>query len=77
MVEVVMSQGALSKKAAAAYLSIGVRTLERLIDRGEIPIIQLGSRVLVRKGALDEFLKSREHRRRNGQGEAEGETRQQ
>jgi excisionase family DNA binding protein len=58
-----MEQGALGKKAAAAYLGIGVRTLERLIDRGEIPIVQVGRRVVIRKEALDAFLLAREHRR--------------
>ena len=71
-----MDQRALSKKAAAAYLGIGVRTLERWIHRGEIPIAQLGSRVLLRKEALDDFLKAREHRRGHGEGEGQGQARQ-
>jgi excisionase family DNA binding protein len=72
-----MEPGALDKKSAAAYLGIGMRTLERLINRGEIPIIKLERRVIIRKEALDEFLKAREHRRGHGEGEAEGETGQQ
>jgi excisionase family DNA binding protein len=67
-----MEQGAIGKKAAAAYLGIGLRTLERLIDRGEIPIIKLERRVLIRKVALDEFLKTREYRRRDVEGEGKG-----
>jgi excisionase family DNA binding protein len=47
-----MEQGAMGKKAAAAYLGIGVRTLERLIDRGEIPIIKLKRRVKARHNIL-------------------------
>jgi excisionase family DNA binding protein len=66
-----MEPGALDKKAAAAYLGIGMRTLERLINRGEIPIIKLERRVIIRKEALDEFLKAREHRRGHGEGEAD------
>jgi excisionase family DNA binding protein len=62
-----MEPGALDKKAAAAYLGIGMRTLERLINRGEIPIIKLARRVIIRKEALDEFLKAREHRRGYGE----------
>jgi excisionase family DNA binding protein len=58
-----MEPGALDKKSAAAYLGIGLRTLERLINHGEMPIIKLGRRVVIRKEALDAFLKAREHRR--------------
>ena len=54
-----MDQGALSKKEAARYLSISVRTLERLITTGELLIVKLQRRVLIRKKALDNFLKAR------------------
>jgi excisionase family DNA binding protein len=71
-----MEPGAMDKKAAAAYLGIGVRTLERLIERGEIPIVKLERRVILRKEALDEFLKVREHRRGHGKGEGQGQARE-
>jgi excisionase family DNA binding protein len=65
-----MDQGAMGKKAAAAYLGISTRTLDRLIASGDIPIVKLARRLLIRKEALDAFLKSREHRRGHGEGEA-------
>jgi excisionase family DNA binding protein len=60
----------LHKKAAAAYLGIGIRTLERLIRREEVPVIKLKRWVLIRKTALDEFLESKERRRARGEGES-------
>jgi excisionase family DNA binding protein len=65
-----MEPGALDKKSAAAYLGVGLRTLERLIEQGQIPTVKVGRRrVVIRKEALDEFLKAREHRRGDGEGE--------
>jgi excisionase family DNA binding protein len=58
-----MEPAALDKKAAAAFLGIGLRTLERLIGRGEIPVVKLGRRVVIRVEALNVFLRAREHRR--------------
>jgi excisionase family DNA binding protein len=69
-----MDQATLSKKAAATYLGISLRGLDRLIAQGEIPIIQVGRRILIRRSALNEFLDARERRR--GHGEGESETRQ-
>ena len=65
-----MEPGALDKKAAAQYLGVGLRTVERLIAQGQIPIVKVGRRrVVIRKEVLDEFLKAREHRRGDGEGE--------
>jgi excisionase family DNA binding protein len=57
-----MDPGALNKKSAAAYLGIGLRTLDRLIARGELPTIWLGRRLIIRRDTLDELLKTREQR---------------
>lgn len=46
-----------SKKEAAAILSISVSTLEQLIAQGEIKIRYLGKRVMIPREQLDEFKK--------------------
>jgi excisionase family DNA binding protein len=67
-----MEPGALDKKAAAQYLGVGLRTVERLIAQGQIPIVKVGRRrVVIRKEALDEFLQARDHRRGEGEGARE------
>ena len=67
-----MEPGALDKKAAAQYLGVGLRTVERLIAQGQIPIVKVGRRrVVIRKKALDEFRQAREHRRGEGEGARE------
>jgi excisionase family DNA binding protein len=67
-----MEPGALDKKAAAQYLGVGLRTVERLIAQGQIPIVKVRRRrVVIRKEALDEFLQAREHRRGEGEGARE------
>lgn len=44
-----------SKSDAAEMLSIGVRTLERLIADKEIPVRRVGSRVLIHHAAIEQF----------------------
>ncbi len=42
----------------ADYLGIGTSTLRRWIMRGEIPIVRLGRRVLLRQESLERFVKA-------------------
>jgi excisionase family DNA binding protein len=49
-----------SKKSAAALLSISVRTLEHLISAGELPVKRIGSRVVLSRHALENFAR-RDH----------------
>jgi excisionase family DNA binding protein len=44
-----------SKKSAAALLSISIRTLEKLISAKQLHVKRIGSRVLISRIALDEF----------------------
>ena len=53
-----MEPAGFSKKAAAAYLGVGLRTLDRLIQRGELPVVRLGRRVIVRRRPLTPFWHS-------------------
>jgi excisionase family DNA binding protein len=49
-----------SKKSAAALLSISIRTLENLIAAGELSAKRIGSRVVIHSRALQEFAR-RDH----------------
>jgi excisionase family DNA binding protein len=50
----------LSKKSVAGLLSICVRTLEKLIAAGELPVIRIGSRVMIPRNAVENFAR-RDH----------------
>jgi excisionase family DNA binding protein len=50
----------LSKKSVATSLSICVRTLEKLIAAGELPVIRIGSRVMIPRDAVEKFAR-RDH----------------
>ena len=64
-----MEPGALDKNAAAPYLGVGLRTGERLIAQGQMPIVKVGRRrVVIHKEALHACLTAREHRRGDGEG---------
>lgn len=58
-----MCTATMNTKGAATYLGISLRMLGRLMQRGEIPIVRLGRRVVLRKASLDEFLRTQEQRR--------------
>jgi excisionase family DNA binding protein len=55
-----MEPATMTTKTASAYLGISLRTLTRLIQRGELPIVRLGGRVLLRREALETFLREHE-----------------
>jgi excisionase family DNA binding protein len=42
--------------AAADLGGIGISTLRRMIARGDLPIVRLGRRVLIRREALEELI---------------------
>ena len=48
--------GALSRRDAAAYLSISTRLLDDLLSAGAIPKIKIGRKTLVRVVDLDAYL---------------------
>jgi excisionase family DNA binding protein len=51
-----------TRQQVCQRLQISLPTLERLIRRGELPIVKVGRRVLIRRQALDDFLRTREAR---------------
>jgi excisionase family DNA binding protein len=51
----------LSQADAARALAISVRTLFSLLDRGEIPRIKIGARVLISCGDLELFIERKKN----------------
>jgi excisionase family DNA binding protein len=52
----------LSVRQTARTLDSGQSTVRRWIARGELPVVRLGRRVMVRKESLAEFIAAREQR---------------
>jgi excisionase family DNA binding protein len=57
-VRVEIRPGALSKIAAAAYLAVSERTVERLIADGSLPTRRIRARTVILPGDLDAYLQS-------------------
>jgi excisionase family DNA binding protein len=49
-----------TRQQVCERLQISLPTFERLIRRGELPIIKVGRRVLIRRRTLEAFLRQRE-----------------
>ena len=60
MIENDTKQGAMSLADSADYMGISSRYLWSLKDKGVIPFVSVGSRILFRKATLDAFLKDKE-----------------
>jgi len=52
----------MSVRDAATELGLGVSTLRTLIRAGSFPVVRLGRRVLVRREALERYVRSAELR---------------
>ncbi len=48
----------LTRKDAAGQLRISTRHLDRMIERGELPVLRLGRSVRIRPADLDAFIVS-------------------
>jgi excisionase family DNA binding protein len=55
-----MNPDAYTRQQVCECLQISLPTFERLIRRGELPIIKVGRRVLIRRRTLEAFLRQRE-----------------
>jgi excisionase family DNA binding protein len=66
-----MKPDAYTRQQVCERLQISLATLERLIRRGELPVVRVGRRVLIRRRSLEAFLRQREAvaPRSNGTGE--------
>jgi excisionase family DNA binding protein len=51
----------LTLREAEAALRLGPSMVGKLTTRGELPVVRLGRRVLVRRTDLDEFILSHRH----------------
>ena len=51
-----------TRQQVCERLQISLPTLERLIRRGELPVVKVGRRVLIRRQTLEAFLRQREQR---------------
>jgi excisionase family DNA binding protein len=49
-----------TRQQVCERLQISLATLERLIRRGELPVVKVGRRVLIRRRTLEAFLRQRE-----------------
>ena len=54
-----------SRQEAAELLSLSLRSLVVLIDRGELPVRRIGRRVLVPRASLEAFAR-RDHKMQPG-----------
>ncbi len=49
-------------KETAKFLKLGVSTLYRLAERGELPVIRLGRSIRFRRSTLESFMDEQEGR---------------
>ena len=52
-----------SRKQACERLNCSLSTLERLIKFGEIPIVRMGRKILIRESALERWIEAHEQRK--------------
>lgn len=63
----------LTPKEAAEYLSVHVRTIYRLVKKGEIPGRKVGGSWRFKKDALDAWLSGKDRLNLGGEKESSGE----
>jgi excisionase family DNA binding protein len=68
-----MKPDAYTRQQVCERLQISLPTLERLIRRGELPVVKIGRRVLIRRRTLEAFLRQREAAPARARPAAEGE----
>jgi excisionase family DNA binding protein len=49
-----------TRKQACERLNCSLSTLERLIRRGEIPVVRMGRKILIRESALERWIEAHE-----------------
>jgi excisionase family DNA binding protein len=57
---------AFSVKVAAEQLGLSERTVHSVIKRGDLKVVRVGKRVLIRPSALQEFLDQRAEQQKAG-----------
>jgi excisionase family DNA binding protein len=51
-----------TRKQSCERLNCSLSTLERLIRRGEIPVVRMGRKILIRESALERWIEAHEER---------------
>jgi excisionase family DNA binding protein len=51
-----------TRKRSCERLNCSLSTLERLIRRGEIPVVRMGRKILIRESALERWIEAQEER---------------
>ena len=51
-----------TRKQSCERLNCSLSTVERLIRRGEIPVVRMGRKILIRESALERWIEAQEER---------------
>jgi excisionase family DNA binding protein len=52
-----------SRRQACERLNCSLSTLERLIKQGELPIVRMGRKILIRESTLERWIEAHEQRK--------------
>ena len=52
----------LTRQESAERLSQSVRTVDKLIEAGELPVVRIGRSIRIRPSAIEYFIEARESR---------------
>jgi excisionase family DNA binding protein len=58
-----MDEHLLSKQEVCKRLGCSLRTLDRMIRAGDLPVVQVGRRVLLRESTVNEWIRNHEQRK--------------
>jgi excisionase family DNA binding protein len=56
-----MDERLLNKQEVCDKLRCSLPTLDRMIRRGELPVVRVGRRVLLRESTVNEWIRTHEH----------------
>ena len=51
-----------ARKPSCERLNCSLSTVERLMRRGEIPVVRMGWKILIRESALERWIEAQEER---------------
>ena len=56
-----MDERLLTRREVCERLRCSIPTLDRMITRGDLPVVRIGRRVLLRESTVNEWIRSHEH----------------
>jgi excisionase family DNA binding protein len=59
-----MEERLLTRREACERLRCSMPTLARMIQRGELPVVRVGRRVLLRESTLNKWIRTHEGRKK-------------